>query len=349
MRPNSTPKTLAVVTLLALAIVAMPALAQEGAPSAEPLEPIKDFETVAKGEVLQHVFQIRNGGSTELELTDVRPACGCTVADYDRSIAPGEIGDIRIQVKTDNFAGPISKAIAVFTNDTDNPKLQLVVKADVKPYITVLPGFARYNYVQGESVETVPQTIWAEGTDDLEILAVNSPHDHLQVSFREATEEERNPKGEGRQWRLEFTLSETAPVGALRDYVTVELNHPKQQLAKIPISGFVRPRQHVTPPSGDFGQVEPSLLPQTRTLHFTNFGTDGIELTEVDTGLSGLQAEVVPSENQPGHRFKVVLTLSEQMPAGAFDSVIKIHTTDAKNPVVEVPVKGLIASPASGR
>lgn len=338
-------------TVLALALVACAplAFAQEGAPRAEPLDPIKDFEVVAKGEVLHHAFQIRNSGSSVLEVTDVRPACGCTVADYDRSIAPGETGEIRIQVKTDNFAGPISKTVAVFTNDTDNAKLQLVVKADVKPYITVLPGFARYNYVQGEPVETVPQTIWAETEENLEILAVNSPSDALKVTYREATEEERNPKGQGRQWRLEFTLSENAPVGALRDYVTVELNHPKQQLAKIPISGFVRPRQHVTPASGDFGQVGPELLPQTRTLHFTNFGTDGIELTEIDTGLSGLEAEVVPSENQPGHRFKVVLTLNEQMPVGSFDSVIKIHTTDSKNPVVEVPVKGAILDADTGR
>lgn len=329
-----------VLALLAVVATGPLAMAQDGSPKAQPVEPIKDFETVPKGEILQHQFLIRNTGDAVLEITDVRPACGCTVADFDRSIAPGESGKVNIRMKTENFAGPIAKTVAVFTSDTDNPKIELVVKADVKPYITVLPGFARYNYVQGEPVEAIPQTIWAENGEDLEVLAAHSPHDYLKVSFREATEEERNPKGMGRQWRLVFQLSDGAPVGALRDYVTVELNHPKQKMAKIPISGFVRPRQHVTPNDADFGEVDTSMLPLQRTLHFTSFISDSIELTKVETGIEGLAAEVVPSESQPGYRFKVVLTLGEGMPKGDFASMIKIHTTDAKNPVVEVPIKG---------
>lgn len=336
-----TPLIWIVLALLA-ALAAVPTMAQEAKPKAQPVEPIKDFEIVPKGKILQHQFLIRNAGDAELEITDVRPACGCTVADFDRTIAPGESGKVSIRMKTENFAGPIAKTVAVFTSDTDNPKIELVVKADVKPYITVLPGFARYNYVQGEAVEAVPQTIWAEGGENLEVLAAHSPHDYLKVSFREATEEERNPKGSGRQWRLVFELSDGAPVGALRDYVTVELNHPEQKMAKIPISGFVRPRQHVTPHDADFGEVEGTMLPLTRTLHFTNFTTDTIELTEIETGVEGLGAEIVPSESQPGHRFKVVLTLDEGIEKGAFASIIKIHTTDTKNPVVEVPIKGNI-------
>lgn len=333
-----------VVFFLAAALaacVSLVAMAQQG-PKAVPAEPIKDFDIVPKGELIEHTFVIRNEGDAALEITEVRPACGCTVAEFDKSIAPGEAGKVSIKLKTDNFAGPISKPIAVFTNDSDNPKLQLVVKAQVKPYVTIIPGFARYNYVQGEAVETIPQTLWAEDGSPLGIVSVKAPYDHLKVTYRQATEEERNDKGGEQQWRLEFSLSPNAPVGALRDYVVVELDHPKQKTAKIPISGFVRPRQHITPAKVDFGQLEGDNLPQRRTLHFTSFISDGIELTEVETGVDGLEAEVVPSENQPGYRFKLVLTIGPEVPKGAFDSVIKIHTTDTQNPIVELPVKGTV-------
>ena len=114
-----------------------------------PTAPIKEFGTIRKGDVLVHEFGIRNEGSADLELTSVRPACGCTVVEYQRVIMPGEVGKVKAVVKTDAFSGPINKTIAVFTNDPDNPKLKLAVKADVRPYIKVLPGYARYNLVQG--------------------------------------------------------------------------------------------------------------------------------------------------------------------------------------------------------
>ncbi|MEM7354901.1 MAG: DUF1573 domain-containing protein [Acidobacteriota bacterium] len=313
-------------------------------PLAVPVEPIKDFDVVAKGEVIEHVFEIKNEGTSNLELTDVRPACGCTVADYDKSIAPGATGSIHTTVKTDHFAGPISKSIAVFTNDPANPKIQLVVKAKIKPYISMVPGFARYNYVQGEDSTPIYQNLWADDGTDVNIVSAKAPYPHLKVSYREATEEELNPKGKGKgkQWRFAFHLQTDSPVGALRDYVTIEVDHPKQRFLKIPISGFVRPRQHVTPPNVDFGNLESEGLPLRRTLHFTNFITDSIELTKVETDISGLQAEVTAGDRDPGYRFKLVLTLGPEMPKGRFVSTVKIHTTDEQNPIIELPVRGTI-------
>ncbi|MCP3957107.1 MAG: DUF1573 domain-containing protein [bacterium] len=333
---------LVILAALVAAATIVSAQGEESRPRAVPTEPIKDFEVVAKGEVIVHEFEIKNEGTATLEVTDVRPACGCTVAQYDKKIAPGATGKVKATVKTDHFGGPISKSIAVFTNDPEAPKLQLVVKANVKPYIAVVPGFARYNYVQGEPTDGIAQTLWATDGSEVEIVSVKAPYDHLKVNFREATEEERHPKGMGKQWRLEFDLDSQSPVGALRDYVEIRTNHPKQKVAKIPISGFVRPRQHITPPNVDFGQLEGAALPLQRTLHFTNFITDSIELTEVETQIEGLTAKVVDSDRDAGYRFKLVLTLSPEMPKGEFSSKVMIHTTDSQNPIIELPIKGTI-------
>ncbi len=336
--------TPAVVIFLVALAAAMVAVAEgEGGPRAVPTAPIKDFDIVPKGEVIVHEFEIKNEGAGVLELTDVRPACGCTVARFDKKIASGESGKVRASVKTDNFTGPIAKSIAVFTNDPANPKLQLVVKANIKPYVAVVPGYARYNYVQGEPVGTISQTLWAEDGSDVKILSVKTPYDHLKVNYREATEDERHPKGEGKQWRVEVTLDPQSPVGALRDYVQINLDHAKQKRVKIPISGFVRPRQHITPNEIDFGQLEASALPLRRTLHFTNFITNTIELTQVETDIEGLSGLVKnASSDDAGYRFKLLLTLGPDMPRGEFSSTVKIHTTDEQNPIVELPIKGTI-------
>ncbi len=335
-----------VLMILAVALGVTLSVAAQGdsRPRAVPAEPIKDFDVIPKGEVITHEFVIRNEGTAVLELKDVRPACGCTVASYDKKIAPGESGKVRAKVKTDNFGGPIAKSIAVFTNDPDNPKLQLVVKANVKPYISVVPGYARYNYVQGEPVGTIKQTLWAEDGSDIEVVSAKPPYDHLKVSYREATEDERHERGTGKQWTIEVSLDSQSPVGALRDYVEIRLDHAQQKVVKIPVSGFVRPRQHITPPEIDFGQLQGSTLPLHRTLHFTNFITDAIELTQVDTGIQGLSGQVqgATKQDDTGYRFKLILTLGPEMAKGTFESTIKIHTTDEQNPIVELPIKGTV-------
>lgn len=328
-----------VLNLLFSLLIAGQALAE---PKAVPVEPIKNFDIVPRGEQIQHDFQIKNEGDTVLEITDVHPACGCTVVSFDTKIEPGKTGRVTAKVDTQDFAGPISKSIAVFTNDKANPKLQLVVKADVKPYISVDPGYARYNYVQGEPLRPITQILWTEDGRDINIVRVKAPYPHLKVSYREPREEERKKEAKGRQWAIDVELVPDAPVGALKDYVEVETDHPKQKIVKLPISGFVRPRQHITPVDIDFGEIEGAALPLQRTLHFTNFATEGIEVSKVETGLAGVTLTAKANDKSPGHRLMLTLTLGPEMAKGDFNTTIKISTTDKQKPFILLPIKGTV-------
>lgn len=334
--------TLTGAVLVLVALVFATAAAAQTGPRAVALEPIKDFDVVPKGENVEHAFEIKNEGDAPLQITNVRPACGCTVVRFDQEIAPGEIGKIYSVMDTTDFTGPISKSIAVFTNDAENPKLQLVVKAKVKPFIGVRPGYARYIYVQGEEVRPIPQTIYTADGADFKILEVKAPYDYLEVAHHVASEEERYDKAEGQQHVVDIELATDAPIGALREYVEVKTTHPKQPMIRIPISGFVRPRQHITPHELDFGKLQGESLPLRRTFHFTNFITDPIEISKVESDLEGVTFEVEKSDRQPGHRLKLLVTLGPEVPKGKFETVVKVYITDERNPVVELPIEGEI-------
>ncbi len=310
------------------------------APRAVMVEPIKDFEVVPQGEHIKHAFEIRNEGDETLAITDVRPACGCTVAKFDKEIPPGGVGRINADVDTISFNGIIAKSISVYTNDPENPRLELVVKADVRPYIAIDPGFARFSYVRGEPVGVIRQTLWVPEGGDVSIVDIDVPYKHISVRHREAKTEERK-EGTGKQWTIDIELASDAPVGALRDYVEVHLDHPKQKKMQIPLSGFVRPRQHATPYELDVGELSASELPRDYTVVFTNFVTEGVELTNIDTGFEGVTAEVTPLENT-GHRFQLLLRITEDMPKGTFEGTVKIHSTDKYSPVYELPVTGKV-------
>ncbi|MFN7942425.1 MAG: DUF1573 domain-containing protein [Thermoanaerobaculia bacterium] len=305
------------------------------------VEPVKDVGKVSKGERIVQDFVLRNDGDADLDILSVKPACGCTVADFDKKIAPGKTGKVHAEVETVDFSGPIAKTVTVFTNDTKNPRLVLTVKARVEPHIAVVPGYARYIYVQTLEPGTIAQTLWALDYPDFQVQSVTSPYPFIKASFRESKEEEKRPEGIGRQWRIEATIQGDADVGPLRDFLVVKTNHPKQPEVRVPISGFVRPLMAVTPPVADFGAVNTTEGEQSYAMTLVNFGDDTVEVKSVKADVPGIEATVTATE--AGRRFNIKLSLGAKLPKGSVNSVLHIETTSKRRPVIDVPLKGSVS------
>lgn len=331
-------KTAILAPCVALLVAAT--LYAQGKPKAVVSEPIKEAGTIAKGEKIVHDFVIKNEGDAVLEITNVQAACGCTVAEFDKTIAPGQTGKVHTIVDTATFNGAIAKGVTVFTNDPDLPQTDLTIRAKVEPYIMVKPGYARFITVQGENKEgTVGQTLFTPDGSPLEIVKVDSPYTFLKTSFREAKAEERVPDVPGKQWRVEMTLANDAKVGALTEYVTVHTNHPKQKVVTIPVSGFIRPIVAVTPPVADFGTVE-LTAPLPKSLNVRNFATEPIEITGIEGAPAGIEAKLEPLEE--GRQYQVKLTLKPEIGKGPFNGKLTLRTNSPKMPQIQVELKGTV-------
>ena len=187
--------------------------AQAAAPKMTVPSKIVDLGVVAQGIKADAVFRLANEGSADLLVRSVRPTCGCTVADYDKEIAPGATGEIKAKLDTAGFSGPITKSILVMTNDPDTPSLTLVIKGDVQPFVELLPRpLVRFNATQfagaTESVKVVSET-----TEVFKITKVESSVPYITASMRKLDESER-VRGKGAtQYEVTLTLTEEAPVG----------------------------------------------------------------------------------------------------------------------------------------
>lgn len=328
--------------LVALAPLALAGLLQaqpKAAPQAVVPGSVVDVGAIAKGDPVKHTFEIRNEGTAPLKITRVKPTCGCTVAKYDRRIAPGATGSVEAVVETEKIRGAIAKTVHVLTNDPDNPKISLVIKANVKARIEADPGYARFIAVQGEGAQTSTQTVWAPGRSDFEVVRVVSPYRFVTADFRRAAEGEGKAGRGEPEWSIDLTLAANAPAGALADHLQVHTNHPQQKVLEIPVSGFVRPVLTVTPRIADFGRRE-LTEPQTASLEIKNLGAAAVSLGEVASTVEGLEAAVEPLEE--GRRYKVVLTLSPSMAKGPFTGKLTIATTSSRLPRLEVDVKGVV-------
>jgi Protein of unknown function (DUF1573) len=331
---------LAAASLLAADTPPAPAKAA-GKPKATVVEPVKDVGTVPKSQKIIHDFLIKNDGDADLQITNVQPSCGCTVAEFDKVIKPGATGKVHTVIDTSTFSGPIAKGISVFTNDPDHPQMELTIRAKVEPYIAVKPGYARYITVQGEKQEgNIAQTLWAPDGSSWDVTSVDSPYPYLTVTFHEAKPEERLPDIKGKQWKVEMKLANNATVGPLADRVIVHTNHPKQQTVDIPVSGFVRPVIAVTPPTADFGQIT-LKEPLKKALSIRNFATEPIKVTSIDPNLpKGIETKLESLEE--GRMYQVRVILNPEIGKGPFHGKLTVHTDSPKMPTIEVEFKGVV-------
>ncbi len=319
--------------LLAPAAPAQPA----AQPHAIAPDPVWDAGIVGRGAKVSHEFSIENHGVDMLQLREVRPSCGCTVASYDAAVPPGGSGKVRVVVDTSAFEGAIAKEVTVFTSDAANPAIQLTIRAQVQAALDAQPGYFRFMHTQGTPAETSQQVIWSADYPDLTVLSVQSPLPSITVSFRPATEQERLAGPRGRQWVVVATLAAEPPTGPLSGDVRIETNHPRQPVLEVPVAGYVRPLLMVTPPTADFGSFSGGQ-PRRGSVLITNYGSEPVELLAVDSDVRGLTARI--EERDKGKRFDIALTLDASVPKGAFSGSLRVRTDSARQPLLEVPVKG---------
>lgn len=332
--------------ILTLALLhAGTALAEEKAaagPKLELPEAFFDFGVVARGERAAHEFTLRNAGDTPLEITHVFGDPTTTVTGPDPVIAPGASSKIQVELDTLRIIGPTSLRVRFSTNDPASPRTGVAMQVNVESSLKMVPGYARYVYVQGEEKGTIVQTLWATDDSDLEVVGVDNPYPFMDVTHREAKLEERKPEGKGRQWRIETTLRLDSPVGALREHLVIRLNHPRETMVLLPVTGFVRPIFVATPLAGDVGSLA-LAQPRRFRFHLKNFATETIEILGVETDVAGVEASFEPIE--AGREYLVWVLFKPEMAKGEFSGRVQVRTGSPKVPVVDLPLRGTIVAP----
>jgi hypothetical protein len=317
------------------------------APRLTVVDPIKDFGTVAKGEKLDHSFVIKNTGSTDLEIIAARPACGCTVADFDKVIKPGQTGKVTAHVDTTAFAGPISKAVTLETNDPATPTAQVTIHAIVKPFVEAYPaGFVRFNMLQGDA-EKQTVTLYSEEQEPFEIVKVESPQPWIKVDYKKA-EGDAVAAGIGRpgqsQYRFDISVGgPDAKTGPLAEKIHIITNSKHQPDYWVSVAGVIRPPYRVEPTAINFGEVAPNDSAATRivALRSNNLKTpENFAVQKVESSVAGVTAEVKPTANKG--EFEVTLQVDKNAKPGDLNGDVKVYTNDKVNPVVTVPVRGTI-------
>jgi len=327
--------TLAILVLTAGVVTAQ----TEGAPALQVPSKIIDTGTVSQGVVVDAVFDLVNEGDATLTVKAVRPTCGCTVADFDREIAAGATGQVKAKLDTKDFAGPISKSILVMTDDPQNPTVTLVIKADVRPYVEILPRpLIRFNAVAHEPMEQTFIVAGADPEETIKVEKVTSSVPFIATALRKLADDELVAGKSTSQYEVSLSLTENAPVGPVNAVLMVHTDVKEAPQVPVKVYGVIRALIHVTPTQVQFGAVEASSRPG-RNLIVVNNRTDGtrVQITGAQVDDPAFSAQVATIED--GKRYQVTVMVKPDADPGSRNATLSLTTTDKEFPSVTVPVR----------
>ncbi len=339
-----TSRTVALAVAVAFAAAApAPAQAPRAATGPKLVVPemVKDMGPVAQGATLDVKFKLVNQGQETLEVRAVRPTCGCTVAEFDKTIPAGGEGFITAHLDTTDFSGPISKSILVMTNDPEEPTARLVIKTDVRPYVEVLPRpLVRFNALEKDTALERLVVAPGEGAKSFKVEGVSSDFAFLTTTVRKlAGDEVVAGKGEP-QYEVTFGLAEDAPVGTVSGAVKIRTNHPKAKEVEVKVYGVIRALLNVTPGQVQFGAVEAKGRPGRNVIVVNNRPGTAVEVTGASVNDPAFEAEVTTIDK--GRRYQVALTVKADASPGSRDAVLTLATDDPDYPQLTVPVRAVI-------
>ena len=140
-------------------------------------EETHDFGAGWVGPPLKHSFKITNAGDAPLEITRVKPACGCTIAgDYPKTLAPGQTGEFPFSMASKKLRGHFEKAITIASNDPVTPELRVKLKGEMKRSVDVTPPSANFAKITGNDPQERIVNI-TNNTDNPLKLTLDQPKD----------------------------------------------------------------------------------------------------------------------------------------------------------------------------
>jgi len=84
-----------------------------------------DFGEIKQGDKVEHTFNFKNTGKSNLIITSAQASCGCTVPEYPKNtpIKPGESGEMKVTFNSTGKSGITMKTITVSCNTKSGNEL----------------------------------------------------------------------------------------------------------------------------------------------------------------------------------------------------------------------------------
>jgi len=295
-----------------------------------------DFGEVYESDKFEYSFVVRNKGKDDLVITDVKPGCGCTVANFDKVIAPGQEGEIELVLDGTRVHGEFSKTAQVHSNDPDHPELTLTIAGKKVSLISVVPDGVIY--LQGRYEEVIQKEVTISSNEklpDFKVVGVTSDIDD-KIGY------EIKPGLKKGEYVLNVKKNPELPMSSSFGTITLKTNSTKAPEYKLQVQVMTKGNITVSPSSVNFGNVafaakDKDANPVSRTVMVIKNSGEGLDVKDVKVDNPNFKATVEPVT--PGKQFKVEITFQpplKRSPSQRETGELIINTNDPREPMVRV-------------
>jgi len=313
-----------------------PVVAQDQAPAEETPairgprifceEPNFDFGMVDNQNTIEHTYVFKNIGDTTLEISSVRPACGCTVADMsEKIIPPGGESRLTARLSLQGRTGPQSKAITINSNDPENPQYRVNLSGTIQQALQVSPDRLIFGQIgPGQEAELFIELI-GTSTESFTVQKIETTDARL-IATAEVIEE-------GKRHRISAKLKSSDQSGPINAVVRITTDHPARPVIDVPVAANVvgelifAPSEIALPAGTD--------TPMTRYIVIRKGAAANFEIKEVIPPDPAIKVNIFPFGDQ-GFRIQ----LENIIPSADLDGkMIKVLTTAESMSEINIPLR----------
>ena len=318
-------------------------------------------------------FIFTNVGNEPLELTNVRPGCGCTAANYTKgAIAPGEQGYIEATYNPYNRPGGFNKNIRVTTNE---PRFLQDEKAT--PHMIFIKGevikrpateFEKAGYTKSAGMLRIKEPDVAHNMLNTQVTIDTfyvrnfwtkpvtfslDKQDFISEIYRNFGAE-LMPGQEG-FFVLKYDAAKRNSFGQVKDMVTFQTNDSIEPVKRIHYANNIRedfskltpkqlknaPISEITTDSIDMGTFQKNTS-RSQKLQVKNTGKSPLIIRSLETSVPMFSASSNTMTIPAGGTAEITVTLKAPGRASSQNATLDIITNDPANPIRTVKLTAKI-------
>jgi len=254
------------------------------------------------------------------------------VVRYDRTIPPGGVGQVTLQVNTTGLYGKITKSAQVSSNDPRQRKSKIYLAINVRTYIIVEPGTKIL--LRGTVGEDIRRVVHIRAADDqpLEITKITS-------NLGSTIDYKLSSKEGSHQYELEV-VSKATDRKTASGFITLHTNHPKKKVVKLSVHIRIRPELEAWPNTITFQQGSKSRKSK-RVLTVMNTRGRNFRILALSYNKAYFQVRSLGQDDKAASRHKLeVVALMDQLPGGRvqFQDILTIKTDSAQSKELRIPL-----------
>jgi hypothetical protein len=347
--------------VLAFAAVAMAHEhpAQNGEPKLVIESFTHDFGEVKSGTPLEYSFVIKNQGKADLLIKSVAPGCGCTSSDFDKVIAPGKEGKIKLAVpNTQGYAGEVAKSAAVITNDLNYPNFNLLLRAHFKLAETapVQPNAPPKVFSEAGkrigALSVAPSDTWitsvirgSSASIALYIYSHSGKPIHVKsiVPGGNSFTAQLQPIQDGKRYQLNVATDPNLKAGKYQQTLKVLTDSPETPELTMSLEATVYPQVIATPtaimlPNMPF-EIDPATV-KLPEIYIRKIREGGLKIKTVHSSLPFLRVSLIAEEEGKTYKIQLAFDKARMVKKGEFKGIIRVETNDIDSSVIEIPLQG---------